>query len=244
MYKGVGAGGSTNVATSNGAGAQAGHNAVQPMDVTGIAQLKLLAAQEENIKADTEKKKADAAKTAGVDTAAAQAGIKLTEALTNNEVVKQEINEQIREQQFIETHIKTMTMNNVISQVQYQTAQAWEVLQGQITANKISKETADEQIEIIKTNKLILLVQKALLEENVTKTQEEIKAIVAGVKQKWQDVYRNNREQMLNAVGGKGGAENFWDWGGLILKKNPERVAKAIDSIMRTGTIELKEPQK
>ena len=100
-----------------------------------LVEKALLAAQEENIKADTEKKKADAAKTSGVDTKAAEAGIRLTEALTNNEAVKQEINEQIKEQQFIETHIKTMSMNNVLAQITYQTQQAWEVLQGQIIQN-------------------------------------------------------------------------------------------------------------
>ena len=76
LYGSKGGGGATTGSGGGGVSGQSAGTAIRSGGAEGMGiQLQLLEAQKENIKADTELKKADAAKTAGVDTKEAEARI-------------------------------------------------------------------------------------------------------------------------------------------------------------------------
>lgn len=238
IYKGAGAGGSTAISPSSGGQGQASSNAMMGID---MAQMSLLEAQKDNIEADTLKKKAEAAKTSGVDTELTKNQIKLTVELSNNEAVKTEINEQIKEQQYIETHIKTMTMNQVVSQAVYQTQSMWETLQGQITQNKISKESADDQIAIIKQQKINLVLQKKVMETGIKVDLKSIEKMSAEIAQGWQGLTLREKEMKVDAVMKQSGLFNE----GLLTQMRAgaigaESTSKQIDEIMNVGKQDFK----
>lgn len=242
LYKNGGQGGSTNVATVSNNAPQADSKAFAPMDLAGIMQLKLLEAQEENIKADTKNKLANAQKTAGVDTEVAKSQLQLMAAQTDNEVIKKEINEQIRDQQFVETHIKQMTMNMVVSQAQSQTAQMWETLQQQVMQNKITRETADEQIAIIKQQKINLVLQKQVMEMGIEVNKAQIQKMAADIAQGWEGLSIQDKKARLEAIE----VQQRTFYGGAVGKfmimtpAQKESLIKQVDKIAEIGKEDFK----
>lgn len=246
MYGGSGAGGSTGIQTAGGAGGSAPNEAVSVNTTGAMAmgmEMALLKAQKENIEADTKQKIATAEKTSGVDTEVAKGQIGLLSIQTDNEAVKKEINEQIREQQFIETHIKTMSMNQVVAQAQYQTRQMWEVLQGEVMKNRITRETADEQIEIVKQTRINMVVQKRVMEMGIELTQEQMNKITADIAQGWTKLSQEEKTIRLNGIETQ---MRIFHSGGLgkVINMTPEDKAsmiKQVDKIARIGKEDFKD---
>lgn len=237
MYGKGGAGGTTVSANTVARQSPGAPNApLQSPQVESMGmQLALLKAQKENIEADTRLKQAGATKTEGVDTQETVAKIKLLETLESNEAVKTEINEQIKEQQFVETHIKTMTMNMVVAQATYQTQQAWEVLQGQITQNKISQQSADDQIAIIKQTKINLIFQKHVMEAGIAVDMANINKISQEIAMGWEKLSQSEKIMKVEALI-KQVEQNYKgkaDW--IIRPHDSKKTAEQIDKIMNIG---------
>lgn len=173
MYSGGGGGGGTLQQPNNGqigiADAPKGGQEIQTMMGLG-----LMGAQQENLKADTEKKKAETDKTKGVDTAAVEAGISETMANikkigqdTNNAEVQQGILEYEKNIKGTEANIASATQTDVINTVGKQLESLEQTIQQQQTNNKITKETADQ------------LIQQAI--QNTVEQQLRMGAIKAGI---------------------------------------------------------------
>lgn len=173
MYGGGGQGGSTNVATSSSSGASAGANSMAPMDVAGLMQLDLLKAQKENIEADTEKKKVDAAKTAGVDTELAKTQLgKLAQETKSEEWRTKilEIDEFIRS---IDKEISSKTMNMRISTVESMAGQAYEMLRQSKVKSDIDEKTEREVISQIRAESIGAWIENDLKRAEISLNREQ-----------------------------------------------------------------------
>lgn len=175
MYKGAGAGGTTqggSAGTVTGGQAPVGGGEVGMGMQLGLATA-LQKAQIENINADTEKKKVEAGKTAGIDTAVAS---------TEMEALKQEIkNEEIRgriltweeQQKIIETNIADKNQYEAIHQMKINTKKLQAEMDTAVTQSKITKESADAIIKTAKMNNVEQGIRMALMKSNITKTEIE-----------------------------------------------------------------------
>lgn len=245
LYSKGGPGGSTAVATQNNQAA-ASHTQAESANVGQMAQmgmqLELIKAQKENIEADTKLKLADATKTSGVDTQVAQNQLELIAAQTNNEIIKTAINEQIKDQQFIETHIKTMTMNMIVSQAVYQTGQMYETLHSQVMQNKITEQTMNDQIAIVKQQKINLYVQKLVMESGMQVNKAQIEKMAADIAQGWEGLDQSSKNQRMQGVLNQ---VRMFNNGKLMEFRagdvGAESASKQIDQIMNIGKENFKQ---
>lgn len=146
MY-GMGGGGGQSVGSGSGAsagGSQAANSAQTSQAATGAqgmglqiaSQIALMGAQKENIEADTEKKKVEAAKTAGVDTANVEANTGLLN--TTNNLKK------------IEEYVSRHTQQEAIERIIGESRQAIENATTATADAEVARKTVDERIEMLK----------------------------------------------------------------------------------------------
>lgn len=172
MYGMSGGGGqSSTIQTGNVSGNQAavGHAAQTGMGL----QIPLIQAQVENIKADTKKKEAETAKTAGVDTELGKTQIQsLTQGIENAKAQKEltEIQTEIAE---VENDIKGATQNAAKALIFTQLRQATEVLQILANDKDISEATKDEKIKIIEQELIGSYVRNELTRAQTGQTKEQ-----------------------------------------------------------------------
>lgn len=169
MY-GMGGGGGTtaNVNTGSVQGAQAPSGGRETQDIMAMGiQSGLMEAQRRNIEADTEKKKVETVKTAGVDTDKTQAEtnvIKL-EAVLRDGVLEAKIGEA----QWI--------LENTISQVLEQKAKT-----------KVAQETIDAEINTIKARAVGAVIENLLKESNIEVNQASINKMAMDIVQRGKEI--------------------------------------------------------
>lgn len=210
MYGGSGSGGGT---TSTPTGSVSGGSASLPDSVTGMGiqaglQMALLKAQKENIEADTEKKKADAEKTAGVDTKLAENSIEKLKQDTANAAIQGEIARYQEEMAKVDANIKTNTQWDIQKQIEFATWRTEVETKKAATEGRITEETANEVIKQINTNSieqsLRIRTQKAglikteadtkLVNETIKKIAADINNMEVGQMQGWAELTYQQRE--------------------------------------------------
>lgn len=179
MYGMKGGGGvTTGNASGNvtGANAPAGGREIQDLMQQNI-QMRLLKAQEENIKADTELKKADATKTAGVDTTKVEGEIEiLAQGLTNLREDYQ-IKRLQQTMMNIENWEKQATQEDRLDQIQTATKQAMRQLQLTTNTLDISDATIQDQIKLIQLHAIGASIQNEATQAGIKLTKEQIKKV-------------------------------------------------------------------
>lgn len=182
---GGGGGATASLASSSMTAPSGGNQKSTPIDIASIMgmkqQLELQRAQTENVKAQTEKTKVEAEKIGGVDTEATKASAKEAEARTENllqDVLEKRVSQQDR-MNYIASEAR-----KAIAEVRQQEAQA-----------TITEETAQAQIETIKTNAIgatlgnVLLRKDAKLkDEQMREIDVKIQKMAADVQQGWQQL--------------------------------------------------------
>lgn len=142
---------------------------------TGLQQ-----AQIENLKADTEKKKAEATKTAGADT-------DLTTATT--------------EMQRIQNEIAEKTKDKTIEGISYQVAKTWKESSILAAEDLVAwdENVINARIKGTAAGYLQAILQNKQLEAQIKLTDEQAKAVTAAVIQKWTELGQGNIKLAIEA---------------------------------------------
>lgn len=143
MYSGAGGGGGTTTQAGNVTG-QSAEGGNIGMGMQAIQQAQLTAAQVENIKADTENKKAETTKTAGVDTQEGQAKIKKLVQDTKNAEVENAILEYEKTITGIQATVDKANLEHKVTQMATQTDTMLEQLEQQKIKTKGDQTTYDQ----------------------------------------------------------------------------------------------------
>lgn len=192
MYKGSGAGGTT--AFMGGGGVTGGTAGMELGNaVMQRAQIRLMESQANKL--DVEAKK-----TGGVDTELVQMQIKDLAQKVTNESIKERlllIDEEIMQ---VENHIKGMTQNSVISEIQNRAANIKEQLNQMEVKTEVDRATKDEAIAIAEKQLIKIGLENALLaaqedstRENIKLTQVQIDQVIRNVINAYQDNIRQWR---------------------------------------------------
>lgn len=179
LYGMKGGGGiTTGNASGSVTGAQAPQGGKEIQEAVGMGiQMRLLQAQEENIRADTELKKADATKTAGVDTEKVTGEIELLAQGLTNLREDYQIKRLQQTMMNIENFEKQATQEDRLEQIQQATKMA--MRQVQITQNTldISDATIQDQIKIIQQHAIGASIQNEAMQNNIKLTQAQVQKI-------------------------------------------------------------------
>lgn len=185
--------GSTAVSTAQGQGApNEATKGVNMAESLGMGmQMELLKAQKENIQADTEKKKIDAAKTAGIDTDLDKAQLELVnlDIKVNENTLWERINEIVSRS--IEQQEK-----GVQAGVEREVAEA----------------TKEDQIKKVKAEAVNLGIQKLVMEKGLELTQAQIDKIAMDIVQRAEEI--KIQQGYLDIEKFVSGFNN--DWGTII----------------------------
>lgn len=179
MYGAANGGGGQAISANDGSISQ-GNAPVGGGEIQNMLGLQLLQAQTQKTKAETKAVDVHAAKEAGVDTAAVEAGISQTMANikkigqdTNNAEVQQGILEYEKQIKGIEATIADKTQTDVINTVGAQLESLHQTIQQQVTQNKISKETADQLITQAAQNTLEQQLRMGAIKAGIINTQAQ-----------------------------------------------------------------------
>lgn len=149
MYSGAGGGGGATTTAGN-VGAGSAENTGSKNVGMGMQlgmQAELQKAQVENINANTEKTKVEAAKTAGVDTEEAKGRLNKLAQETQNATIQEGILKYQKEITGMEAHVNKQNMEGKITQMAQLTDTLEEKLKQERIKTGISEETADELIK-------------------------------------------------------------------------------------------------
>lgn len=208
MYKGAGQGGTlqNNAATVNAPEAPKGNNEIGMGLQLGL-QNQLQKAQIENIRAQTEKTKIEAAKTAGVDTQ----NVEATTAKIKQETMNAEINQSIlaleKEMQQIQNNITNKTQEDIIREIN---AMANKTSQEAISAAakaKIDNATVREQIKQIRQTTTEQQIRIAAQKANIKVTESQIQKIANDIymakqanMQAWDQMSQQDRDRAIKRI--------------------------------------------
>lgn len=164
MY-GMGGGGSQTTGSS-GSGVSGGNAPVgggeMALAMQSGMQLQLMQAQKENIEADTNLKKTDAAKTAGVDTKEGEARIaSLTQGIENQKAQEQLTKLEVA-MKTIDQYVATQTTKERIETIVNESTYTLERLDQIARENRISKATELVQIDTVKVEYTAALLRNTL----------------------------------------------------------------------------------
>jgi hypothetical protein len=192
MYSGAGGGGG---ATTQAGSVPSQHIDQQPlgMSMQQVQGLQIGKAQKENIEADTEKKKVETEKTAGIDT---------TKAETENQIL--EYRKDIEE---IEAQSKEMTQRDVINEVHATSNKAvWEYEKAKADGT-IAKETADEKIKQIEQQSVEQALRIAgqkqglqMSEQQMKKVAQEIYQLKGNTEYRERDMTLREKQQIMQKL--------------------------------------------
>lgn len=175
MYGGGGQGGTTQTPTGNVTGGTAsGGTGEIGMGIQLALQTAMQKAQIENTEADTKKKEVEASKLAGVDTE--EAGARIANAAIQNEIMQWE-----QELKKIGANIAKETQWELIQQASHATNKLIGEAEQARNAGKISTETADSQIQQIKTRSIEQMLNISAQKAGLQKTATEIQGITANI---------------------------------------------------------------
>ena len=196
MYGMSGGGGqTTGQATANVQGAQAPQGGREIQELTGMGiQMQLLEAQKRVLETQADKNKAEAEKTAGVDT---------QEATTRIDSLLQDIDNARQQYELQKLEITLKNMENFEKQasqqdrldyINYQTKQAMKQLELVENEAYISSKTLQDKINIIKAEAVGAVLKNALTESQVNATEAQIKKWAQEISQGWEGLDQKDRE--------------------------------------------------
>ena len=187
LLYGMGGGGGTtaNISQGNVSGGTAGiSQASRGAEGMGL-QMPLIAAQVENIKADTELKKVDAAKRAGVDTELANTQIQdLTQGIANKKAQETLTNSQdaILKNELFE---KYTTQDWRFTVYEHEASKAIDEARSAMIQADVDESTRDSKIEILAQNAIGAMLDNAYKTAQISKTEAEIKKIANDILLGW-----------------------------------------------------------
>lgn len=196
MYGMGGGGGATTGSFSGGAGLPSAQmQQTHPMDMG--AMMGLLQAQKANIEADTAKKQAETAKTAGVDTIEAESriqqiganigNVKAQEALTKVDTRLKEMDEQI----------KGATMEDTIDMVDYTARRAFTELERAENETFISKSTKQAVIDEIRARSIGQVLQNEAIKQGIQVDKAKIKQMSEQIAQGWKGLEQGDTKNAI-----------------------------------------------
>lgn len=198
MYGGAGSGGTTQAAQAQGVStgqAEGSHNnEVQQGQAMGMqlaAQVALMAAQKENIEADTANKLAQQHKTATVDT-------ENTAQDTLNKKAQEGLTKVQTEIAKIQQTVAGDTMESTIANINTQTQIAYKELKMAGQSSDIQGATMENQIEQIQANAIGALLNNTLTQAKISNTNTDTWAIGRRIAQEWSKIDQKDVELGIN----------------------------------------------
>lgn len=177
MYGGQGHGGTTSGGQAAGGvtGGQANPNSLGMGLEAGLSAIRAKA-EIENIKANTEKQKAETAKTAGVDTASTEASINAIKQSTQNAEMQAKILEYEQQLKSIEANKANLTQAEIVQQTQIATQKLADEARSAKVKGAIDEATAENlirQAELINTETATKIASgKAGIEQTKAATEQ------------------------------------------------------------------------
>ena len=184
IYGSSGSGGTTGSPSGGVAGASAPSGGGEALAFMGIAQqqqqLKLLQAQEENIKANTNKTNIEAGNigTGGIDTKVKESQLGLMAEQTKNETAKNLLIKADTFSKNLQNYITSETADFTIDKAYWEAQMAYQNLLKAANETYISNETIDQQVGLIKQNLTAAILDNHIRELN----KKQIKANIANTK--------------------------------------------------------------
>jgi hypothetical protein len=171
-----------------GMGMQLGLDAMMKM-----AQIKLMEKQGENIEADTGNKQQDTSNKE-VENELLKEQINNLKAKTTNEVAQNGLIELQKELTTIDKNFQNATFEERAKQYEVANEKYEKEIEGQVTQNKISKETADEQIKQAKLTSTLMEVDIQMKKAGIELTKEQTIAIAETLNNAKIDLDRKEKE--------------------------------------------------
>lgn len=234
IYGMGGAGGQTASAqpgTVTGATA-GGQEAIQGMGMmTGMA---LNAAQIENIKANTEKTKVETAKTAGVDTAEAQARIADLSAGVKEKEAKTQLAQVQTKLTTVQTEIQESTKELQVDQLENLVREGTIKLEMLQRENKLADEQYNDKVKMFRLQMAEITIKNALNKAITNNTNQDTKNKIQEIKES------EARIKTMAAQLDIAWSANDLNWYKIELD-SPARVKAAMDNLKDEGWEELKD---
>lgn len=158
------------------------------MDIHGAAQLALLKAQEENIRASTNKMNIEAQKAAGVETEALKAGIVKTLQDAATAKSSEDLNKAIEKGKTIENLFNQEANPRLIRRLDLENEELIEDVEKLKIQNKIQRGTADELIAQAKLGTAGKKIENELNQAKIKLTNAQEQEALASIQQKWKDL--------------------------------------------------------
>lgn len=138
-----------------------------------IGQLGLIKAQERNLDADTKKKEAEAAKTAGVDTEVGKATVSNLAADTENKKAQEKLTRSQTRLNELETEIKEETLEDAKDTIRYTARKISEEIRELKLSNDLSEAQMKDKIKLLKEQISEIAVRKALMWAQKNNTDQD-----------------------------------------------------------------------
>lgn len=204
MY-GMGGGGGQSVAlqTGKGAAAPAGGGELTAMTGMGL-QMGMMKAQLANLEADTEKKRAEAEATAGVQTDVGRQQIEESKArqqtiMQGLDNMREDYNVKRLQQAMMnmENYEKQASQADRLDYIAIQAKSAERSLQTLKNEGKISDLTITDKIKLIKEEAIGAVLKNALTGATTAATQQKINESIQTIMQNWDKMSQYNKEIMI-----------------------------------------------
>lgn len=203
LLYGMKGGGGVTTGSGGGPGVQGGQapqGGREVQDIIGMGiQSRLLQAQEENIRADTELKKVDATKKAGVDTAEAGTRIQMLEQGIDNERARFQMMQVETRLKLLDEFEKISSQTDRLDYIAYQTEMAMKALEVAKNEAYISTSTINEKIKIIEAEAIGAALRNSLTEANIQVSKEQINKWKTELAQGWETIDINKFKAEIDA---------------------------------------------
>lgn len=190
MY-GMKGGGGTTVGSPSGnvSGGQAPVGGREIMDAVGMGlNIELMKAQKEMLLSQAEKNKAEAAKTAGVDTKEAETRIlDLTQGIENKKT-QQALNEVQKRISEIQENIQSRTQEDAVRAIGWNAEKIMQEMEDLRYRNLINEETWRAKVEIVQTELAGLYIKNDLMRSEIKVNDQQIQSMATKIVQEWREL--------------------------------------------------------
>lgn len=198
LLYGQGGGGGTTVGSQSGGaaagGSASGGQAPMPMDIGSIIQATMAAAQIGKIKAETENIETDTNKKAGVDTDLAKAQIQSVTQGIENQKAQESLLKAEKIAKDLSNMIQGKSAEDQLDIIKWTGKKIESEAQQAANETYISSKTMEDKISLIKGQAIGQILQNELTKMNISKTDEETKAIGIKLAQEWQKLSQGQQQ--------------------------------------------------
>lgn len=196
IYGMSGGGGTTTGNASGGVtGSSAAGHSGEPQAMMGLGiQRGMMQAQLDLIKAQTEKTKAEAIKTAGVDTQETSTRIDSLRAGITNTTALEQMTRVETALKNIELYEQQRSQEDRMDYIAFQTGRAMQELEKAMAESYVARETQNEKVEIIRQEAIGAVLKNTLTEANINATNEQINKWKAEISQNWRGLDQKDLE--------------------------------------------------